>query len=503
MNVVEQIDAVGGYHAEMTDEGLVLYDVPIFCACSFDAGSDDESKVIQFDERWVAAAFRHAMKRKNEGYKPPMHIRHHDRTSEANDSVRKAGYFKVQRTGPITLDGRRRTAVYADLVFTDTDAQAEIRTNQLNYRSVEIFDYTASPTIDGLALLDHEAPHLALPMLQIEGQIQDMRTPAGVANANFQTPSPPAHRASMVCFRRAGTTAYPTFKDSIMKTPEQIAEEAEATEAARIANLGGHEVANLEADKDKDVNMTDDSDDDKDANMDAHDKDDDDADMAEGDAGIDWAAVAKALETGEGIDKVDYDLVLAAIQNQSSETAVEEETMMEEEVVDKDRVQAAVFKAGSRELVAMAKMQGELDAIKARDHLRDTSDKRVNDVAKALTRLKGMPLGADLQGKLVKFHKAHGGAAFGDYVESLAQNTVIDPGERADQTTAAFRTLGGRVPAIAMKYQNGGAEDVETASGYCREYKQLQESGARMKIDEKTYVENNMKRAQVIAVETV
>ena len=102
-----------------------------------------------------------------------------------------------------------------------------------------------------------------------------------------------------------------------------------------------------------------------------------------------------------------------------------------------------------------------------------------------------MPLGADLNGKLVKFHRKHGGLAFGDYVESLAQNTAIEPGER-DSTTAAFRALGGKVPAVAMKYQSAGVEDVEQASQFSREYQQLQTSGARMKLSEEAYVKRSM-----------
>jgi len=487
---------VSGYRAELTDEGLVLYDVPIFCACAFDAGGSGESKPLQFDELWVKAAFKKAMRRQTGDYKPPMHIRHHDRETAANDSVRKAGYFRIRRTGPITLDGQRRTAIYADLIFTDPNAQWEVRTNQLNYRSVEIHDYTAEASIDGLALLDHEAPHLELPMLQVAGPVEDKRTDQAVANANFQTRAAPARRGTMVCFRRAGTKAYVTFKDdSTMKTPEQIAEEAEAAEAARIANLGGTETrANLEDDKDKDANMEDDKDD-KDANMEDDDKDKD-ADMMEGENGIDWAAVAKALESGEVMQK-DLDMVLAAIQNQ---TPAEEETITAEE--EKEPIQqVSTLKARTPELVAMAKLQGQVDALQAAGVQRDTREKRVSEVARALVRLKGMPLGADLQGKLVKFHKAHGGAAFGDYVESLAQNTVIDPGERSDQAKAAFKALGGKVPAIAMKYQSGGTEDVHTAAAFCREYRQLQEAGAGSKLTEEQYVKNNMARAESAAAE--
>ena len=111
---------VGGYKACLTDEGLVIYNVPIFCACAFDAG---EPKMLQFNELWVKDAVKKAMRRQRENYRPPMHIRHHDRETAQNDSVRKAGYFRVRGTGPITLDGKRRTAVYADLVFTDANAQ--------------------------------------------------------------------------------------------------------------------------------------------------------------------------------------------------------------------------------------------------------------------------------------------------------------------------------------------------------------------------------------------
>ena len=485
MEAAQLEGTISGYRAALTDEGLVVYDVPIFAACAFDAGKE----VVNFDAKWVKRAFKTAVyKQRVENYKPPMHIRHHDKESAANDTVRKAGYFKHRRIGTIRLDGKVLPGIYADLVFTDPSAQWEVRTNQLNYRSVEIFDYRDAPIINGLALLDHEAPHLELPMLQIEGPVEDLRTPDGVANANFQAPAP-AVRAQMVCFRRTGSKAFVTFKDESMKTPEQIAEEAEAAEAARIANLGGTEVgtatANLSSDgDDDDANLSDDSDGDDDANLEGDDGEG-------GGDGIDWEAVAKALESGEIMAK-DLELVTAALAGGGA--APEEETVMTE-VEPEPPVQAAAgMKKASPELIAMAKMQGEMDAMKAGNARRDASSKRVSEVASALTRLKGLPLGADLNGKLVKFHKKHGGAAFGDYVESLAQNTAIEPGDREDRTTAAFKALGGRVPAVAMKYQTDGVESVEAAANFSREYKQLQESGARMSTDEETYVKNNMER---------
>ena len=142
-------------------------------------------------------------------------------------------------------------------------------------------------------------------------------------------------------------------------------EAEEAIEAARIANFT--------ADDDKDANM---SDDDKDANMSDDDKE---ADMEEGDGGgIDWAAVAKALASGEVMQKA-LDMVLEALQNQQAA----EEPVTQEEKVEEPALAAAPMSAQKKSLVTMAKLQGKVDALEARDQARVAKDLRVNDVAKA------------------------------------------------------------------------------------------------------------------------
>lgn len=152
-----------GYSATRDAQGiLTIHRVPIFVECSRDEH--------QFDASWISQAVNRANRAAAEGYFPPLHIRHH----EAGQEVRPAGYFKIVGTSPIQFKGAMRVAVLADLVVTDPAVQDEVLAKRLPYRSVEIFD-ADEPNLDSLALLDHEAPYLELPMLMVSQVDQSAR----------------------------------------------------------------------------------------------------------------------------------------------------------------------------------------------------------------------------------------------------------------------------------------------------------------------------------------
>jgi len=450
-----------GYRATRTDDALTVHRVPIFCAC--------ERGEVQFDDVWIASAVSKAKQNEREGYYPPLHIRHHEASTEANDSVRAAGYFCILGAEPITFKGARRTAILADLVITDPVTQKEVLAKRLPYRSVEIFDVD-DPAIDGLALLDHEAPFLELPMLmvsEVDERAATTKLGGAVADATFRRPWSMDARTNdepvLACFRK-GAAAHLLFREGTMaedKTTDELiaTETADATRTAQFAENG---------------------DDPKDKEYKAKDDDDNGEEMQEV---LDVAGVVKAIESGE-ISVADMDAILTAIQSQTAESAPEEE-----EPAPAVTPGVEAMRRGNSLSARFASIAGENEALKARLDARDASDQRTSDVAAAMKRLEGRPLGADLETRMVTFHKSHGGEAFKDYVDSMAKTAGVWPDDE-DGRGETFNAQLGKVPAVAMQYQDKGTGAVDQATRYSREWETLRGSGLRT--SEERYVALNM-----------
>ena len=152
--------AFGGFSAHMEDtpqgKALIVHRVPIFCEC------ERPDHDISFDRDWIGQAVEAAKRGESEGYLPPLHVVHHG----SGEPVRRAGMFRVTGTGSIQLHGTPRLAIFADLIVTDPAAIEDVLAGRLPYRSVEIFKRDVAK-IDTLALLEHEAPYLELPLLMI------------------------------------------------------------------------------------------------------------------------------------------------------------------------------------------------------------------------------------------------------------------------------------------------------------------------------------------------
>ena len=441
-----------GYQATMADGVLTVHRVPIFCACE----KDD----FVADEAWIRKAVTNGLALQRGAYMPPLHARHHEPSTDANDAVIPAGFFKILGAEPITLKGARRTAILADLIITNPGVQHDVLAMRYPYRSVEIFDIEADPVINGLALLDHEAPFLELPMLMVSGVDEQ----GAVADATFRQPwsmtALPNSGPVLACLRR-GKRADLLFR-----------EETDMTTTTETPAVDPKQPTLFEDDTPK-------KDDDKDEGKDM-----------EGE-GLDVSAVVKAIESGE-ISVADMDAILAAIQAQGSTKPEEQAPEVAApaaapgaEAMSRDPVNMAIF----------ARMQGQIDGLQANDKARDDTDVRKTDVSDALKRLEGRPLGADLEGKLVKFHKDHGPKAFTPYVDALAQTVAPLPG--ADGRAEAFLANSGKVPDVAMKYQEQGTEAVDRAANFARQWKHLNERGG-MRTTLERYVEINMETAQEI-----
>ena len=467
-----------GYRATRDADGvLTVHRVPIFVECT--RGD------FTADAAWLSKAVRRAHEAAVDGYYPPLHIRHHDDESD----VRAAGYFKVLGTETITFKGARRVAVLADLVVTDLCAQSDVLAKRLPYRSVEIFDVDV-PGLDSLALLDHQAPYLELPMLMVS----DVEDPAPesssirgidtaipgavaglvrVAYAKIKSPwqngSPAAGEPVVACFRR-GHSAYLFFEDDDPMAPP--------IKTPAKPNVVPPKTS---------IQMADDGppkkDDDK--------KDDDKGDGEKmADEGLDVSAVVKAIGDGS-ISVADMDAIMDAIQAQQGTAAPDAEDAATSPPAPAAAPGESMTKGPMS--AAMAKMQGKLDAQTARLDERDASDVRRDDVALALQRLEGQPLGSDLEAKLVKFHADHGGAAFKSYVDSLVQTFAAYAGG-GDATAEAFAGSTTGVPAEALAYQDKGTDAVEKAAQFAREHAELEARG-HVRMSAKRYVELNMAKA--------
>lgn len=442
--LAEPPQTFAGYRASRNPDGsLTIFQVPIFVECS--------RNTMEFDTAWIAAAVAKAKQAEAEGYLPPLHVRHHD--GDQNENVQAAGYFRVTGTGPITFKGTRRVAIFADLIVTDPSVQVDVLAKRLPYRSVEIFD-VEQPAIDSLALLDHEAPYLELPMLMVT-DIQDgtwktsagqvafasatVRNPWDTKSATTTTDSP------VVAFFRRGRSAHLFYTDTYKDTT----------------------MADTKAPKEEPVTK-----------------------MADG-AMIDIASVVKAIEDGT-ISIADMDSILAAITKQRAASAPAAEVEAPEAAPAAAPGAMAEAMAKGVMDVEMARLRGELDAQKARLNERDAQDRRRDDVSIAMKRLSGRPLGSDLEAKLVKFHRDHGPAAFAAYVDSMAQTFGALASD--DQSLAAFADQNKDLPKTSMKYQSLGAAAIEKAALFAREYQDLHARG-HVRMSEERYIELNMDRA--------
>lgn len=451
-----------GYKATRDPDGiLTVHHVPIFVEC--------KRGEVNFDATWLASAVTKAKLQEREGYFPPLHIRHHEAETAMNDSVRAAGYFRVIGTETITFRGAHRMAVMADLVITESFAQGEVLAKRLPYRSVEIFD-VEKPAFDSLALLDHEAPFLELPMLMI-ADLDDRQSHGQpeVASASFSNPwrigTPDKEEPVVACFRR-GHSAHLIFQET-----DTMAKKTDPKDKAKAKNFAD--------DKPKVDDTT----------PKPKDKKDDEENM-EADEGLDISTLVKAIEDGS-ISVADMDAILVAIQSQKTST---------EEPVDEPAPAAVpggeAMKKGNEMEAKFAAQQGEIDALKADANKRDATDKRTADVAEAMKRLEGRPLGSDVEEKLVKFHKDHGGEAFASYVDSMAKTFGVLSGGEGD-TAANFSGQSSKAPGAAIKYQDLGTDAVEKAARFSNEWKDLHSRG-HVRQSEDRYLEINMAKEGLV-----
>jgi hypothetical protein len=432
-----------GYRASRSTDGvLTIHQVPIFVEC--------QRGDTKFDAAWINAAVLRAQQAEREGYLPPLHVRHHDGESDTN--VRAAGFFRVIGVESITFKGQERIAVIADLMVTDPEVSEEVLSKRLPYRSVEIFN-VEKPSIDSLALLDHEAPYLELPMLMVS----DVKaTGSSVASATFSNPwlqnTSTSPDAVVALFRR-GSAANLLFEDTMTKTAKNEKFAADPTKEMPIKDYAAKTDQAPEAAMAEDTGM----------NCDAI-----------------CAAIASGALSPEEIDKI-----MAAIEKVAGASP------------DASSPAPAAAPGGesmSREIMeTMARLRGEVEATKALLASRDANDRRREDVAVALKKLDGRPLGSDLELKLQSFHASYGPKAFKAHVDAMLATFAALPSGSED-SAAMFAGQSQATSEKAMAYASQGADAIARANTFSREWDELHQRGA-VRMSQDRYIALNMQRA--------
>lgn len=418
-----------------TDGTLTVRDVPIFVECVRGENA--------FTKEWLAGALADAKQRASEGYHPPLHVRHH---SAGDDDVRAAGFFEITKLGQITFKGSPRAALFADLTVTDPGVEWDLLAKRLPYRSVEIFN-VSEPSIGSLALLDHEAPYLELPMLVLSNaEHVGQREFASATIANPFNRGGLAEAAEVVaCFSRRESATF-LFQDSETMTTQQNFEDDAA----------------------------------------------DDGEDMEAEGGMSVDSIVAAIESGE-ISLADFEAIKAAMAAKVGGEAEEPEA--EEPVAAPTPSPAGEAMQNSTDRTEFARLQGEIDALKANAAAKVEADKARDDVEAALTKLEGRPLGANLKQRLTDYRTKHGSAAFAAYVDSMAQTFAAGALHGASDRDAAarFADQTRNVSAAAAKFQAISPEAATAANQFSAEWRQLKAHN-RTRHSEARYVEIQMAR---------
>lgn len=446
-----------GYTVTKHPDGkLTVHQVPIFAEC-FRAprqppdGSDPQFDGC-FDAAWIRDAVRLAKQRHGEGYFGPLHIRHHEKTA-VGDEARPAGTFRIVGVSTIRYEGKSRLAVLADLTITDPAAQLEVMDERLPFRSVEILHPGEKPEFDSLALLDHEVPFLRLPNLRI-GRVNDQTN--GAPGGTFAEPwsiESLAGSGPMVACSSQGTRTALLFREDPM------------AETKTKDTKFGAGVTFQDGDKDDDEK-----------------KKKGDGEELQEDGGLDVAAIVKAITSG-AISIKDFDTLEAAMAEARAQGTGEAEP---EPVAPAAVPGGEAMKADTTLVEQFAALKAENVQLRADVTGMQGATTRDNQVAAALKRLEGRALG-DIEGDLVAFHKDHGAPAFAKFVEHLAKHNGVAPeGAEPDKMLTDAHPE-------AMKFSDHGADAVEQASGFVKQWQWLSQN-TRMTTPLESYVKINMEK---------
>jgi hypothetical protein len=351
-----------------------------------------------------------------------------------------------------------------------------------------------------LALLDHEAPYLELPMLMVSDVRDTAGAPQGpvVASATFASPwkaKTPRDEVGVLAFFRRGNSAHlvtedPPMAKTITQDPKRRARMA-AEDAGRISdddsNTGGGKKIPAKTEK-----------------MDAADG----APAPEG--GTTVADIIKTIKSGK-IAVKDMEAIVSAIREREADKADDDapadvdapgakmQKHEDEEGVIHDATETPATPADANEdspvAIELAAMKGEVMALRKQLNATEATGKRKDDVAVAMQRLKGRPMGAEIEKELIALHKEHGPKAFAALVDRLVKTFAVAP----DDADAAARFAAGEVldddmPECVEPWHGSGAKAVKQALDFAKEWELLKSKGG-LRSTQDSYVALNMARA--------
>lgn len=443
---------------------LVVHRVPIFVETEKRVTRQVDGKPVvamhQFDGDWIEKAVAQMQAKEAEGYLPPLHVQHHGEGKE----VVAAGHFRVVGTEEITFEGRPRKAVMADLVITNPQVEADVKAMRFPYRSVEIHKLD-TPAIDSLALLDAEVPHCRLPMLTV----------AEEAEATFR-----AHGMTVFAAGKGAAVQFAFGGDGGQDDQKEASDGGEQEGAG--AGPGQKQPEDGEqGDGEQDAKASTPS---AKAIVDA---------IKNGSISVaDLQAIVQAIQERSGSasggdDQQQEAAAPVPVPGQQMSGDVREATNMTTKTETKtpEGEQKTTMAADSETAVKMAALQGELEGLKAKLAERDENDKRRQDVATAMQKLAGRPLGADLEQRLVTFRAEYGQAAFSAFVDHMAKAVGVSP--RPTSAGERFLADSAKPPAVAMKYQAQGPDAIDKAARLAAEWTQM-----RRNMSQERYVQIQM-----------
>lgn len=438
------------YQTERNSQGhLVIREVPIFMDC--------QRGDLVFDREWVEKAVELARQAADDHYFPPLHVAHHG----MGDEVTAAGFFEITHAGPIMFRGGQRLAVFADLTITNEEVEQDVVMQRLPYRSVEILKPSQAPSIDSLALLDHAPPYLQFAMLKVEGveprtASEQQFALANIAGSYGEHASQEAD-GMLVCMQQGDRTALlfdPTQEVTMAATgkkkPTKTAP-APKKPAAAVAMADGE----------------------------APEQKGDEPEAMESD-GLDIATICEAIKSGT-ISVADMDAIMEAIMGQKQpEEVADDPTAVQANVPGAamsadDSVRMTQLEQSNADLTKqVAKLQAKVDAGEAKVQAAEAEAQRDRDVAAAMTRLEGKPLGSDLEGRLTKFHDSYGAEAFTAYTDELEASFAALDGDTPPGADPKTKTPTSKE---VEPYAQFGPEAFTSAEQFSAQWRQMHSAG--------------------------
>lgn len=415
-----------------------IFDVPVFAFVPEGTKGAPED----IGEQWMQGAIKEARRReKEDGWKPPLHTRHHGASETAF-----AGTFRVTRVRTKRYDGKSQPVLFADLLNIPADIFKEIMAGMWAARSVEIIDYEAG-VINTLALLDTEEPFFRFPNLSNE-------TIESFSLRSFER-SGAGYTAIFSC--KEATDVEYTLR-AVEGKPVLYAG-TEPVDAVKLV-IGDGFAALFEGDDDKKDDMKD----------------------------------LKAQLTKLRAENADLKAKLHAYENDDEDKKdklnVDDKPDSEPANPSKAKAKAAADTAGAAQFAAMA---GEVSALK--DRL-DKNDKvqQVKGIAaqcKADLEAKGFHISPDREKDIANF-AARGAEALADWQASFERNSIPDPID-PDRMTATQMTAAD-APEVAA-YSTHGPDALEEARVAAGEHAEIMAANPRFGSSLKQYLGSRIGKA--------